>query len=250
MASGSNILYAGMVLYRLLTSPHNHADSALRATPRTFRSASTSLSSMPTQTTYTICKVDVRPPREPWYAARINRLGKIPAIAYDVPADCDPCDPPTGTLILPESHAILEFLADVLPAARILPPTSELATFRSTFLGALLTESASVQADLPGTGWVAGGWRMAEMVAGLHVVRAVWLLERDVGRYPEEEGRKAWEELMGDDEYKRVRVCVQEIAAHPTFKATYTEASNVAVWSGHPLLQRDRYMHVVTICQG
>ncbi|KAH9911267.1 thioredoxin-like protein [Epithele typhae] len=133
---------------------------------------------------YTICKVDVRPPREPWYAARINRLGKIPAIAYD-------------------SHAILEFLADAGFADG----------FRSTFLGALpralLAESASVQEDLPGTGWVAGGWRMAEMVAGLHV-------------------------------YKRVRVCVQEIAAHPTFMAPFTEAYNAAVWSNHPLLQRDQ----------
>ena len=51
----------------------------------------------------------------------------------------------------------------------------------------------------------------------------VW--ERDIGKYPEGQGKQIMETLRGDSKYERIMRYVEDIKAYPTFKATWDEVS-------------------------
>ena len=89
-----------------------------------------------------------------------------------------------------------------------------------------------IQARLPpGEGFAYGEWSMAEMYAAPFLVRALMMLEHEIGKYPEGEGKKVMKTLRGEAKYARVMKYVTDIEAHPTFKATWDFVSALAFYT-------------------
>ena len=141
---------------------------------------------------------------------------------------------------------MIEFLGDVFPDSGIMPKDpSERAkirafvalaqeTFISGFYAAfyrgesalpLLDALEQLQARLPAEGFAGGRWSMAEMALAPFIVRAWMMWERDIGKYPEGQGKQIMETLRGDSKYERIMRYVEDIKAYPTFKATWDEVS-------------------------
>ena len=199
-----------------------------------------------------------------WYLQKVNPEGKVRALKFRVLPEpshvfvpqvpsllyggpkCTPENPSPESTVVTESLVILEFLADVYPDARILPmdPSGRAAVrgfiahfeekfvkpFQDAFLRGystqpLLDAFAAVQVRLSATGFACGEWSMADMAVVPFFVRVFAMLENDIGKYPEGEGKKAFATLTGDAKFARIAKYVEDIKTHPAVKATWNEVS-------------------------
>ena len=145
---------------------------------------------------------------------------------------------------------MIEFLGDLFPDSGIMPKDpSERAkirafvalsedTFVRRFYDAfyrgesalpLLDALEQLQARLPVEGFAGGRWSMAEMALAPFIVWAWMMWERDIGKYPEGQGKQIVETLRRDLEYERIVSYVEDIKAYPTFSATWDEVSQVSL---------------------
>nr|VWP01031.1 Extracellular lipase (EC [Ganoderma boninense] len=170
-----------------------------------------------TMADYTLVTIDLLKKPE-WYSLKVNPAGKIPAITYGGPKH-PPNEPSPDATVLVESMVIVEFLAELFPSSRLLPrdpihrararilvsvaDSKVVDGFRGFFFAgapadALFALFEAVQALLPPAGFAVGdGWSIADIAAAPFLVRALMLLEHEIGTYPVGEGRKALEALRG-----------------------------------------------------
>ncbi|KAH9849004.1 thioredoxin-like protein [Lenzites betulinus] len=197
-----------------------------------------------------------------WYAEKVNPAGKIPAITYGGPKG-NPENPPPEAARINESLIILEFLNDLFPEAKLLPTdpvlrakarlfentwdTKGFEGFRDFFFMYAKSEGAektlldgleAVQARLPPTGFAVGEWSNADAAVGPFVVRGFMLLKNDLGTYPAGKGIKLYEELQGP-KFARLRKYAEDVQERPSFKATWDEAAQLAIWSQNPMFKRN-----------
>ena len=175
---------------------------------------------------------------------------QIPAITFGGPK-VPPDQPSPESIKLTESLVLLEFLADLYPAARLLPTDPVLRArarlfitlfetrvfpdafkdffFLGTSLDRSLDALAALQALLPpvadGEGkpaFAVGEWSIADMAVGPFLARIVLFLEHDMGKGTLEDGRKALEELRGP-RFARLARYLEDVKAQPSFRATWDE---------------------------
>ena len=176
---------------------------------------------------------------------------QVPVLLYGG-TPCAPDSPSPDATVVVESLAILEFLADVHPSVSILPQDaaaratvrSFIAVLEDKFVGAyraaffrgepksverLLDAVGRLQKRMPAEGYACGEWGMADIAAAPFLVRTWMMLENDLGKYPEGEGKKAWKTLTGDAEFARIAKYVEALKAHPAVKKTWDEVSGRAL---------------------
>ncbi|KAH9912156.1 uncharacterized protein BXZ73DRAFT_107598 [Epithele typhae] len=180
---------------------------------------------------YTFHDFQFTNPRPEWYLRHINPSGAIPAIAFDVPENFSPTDPPPGTVGVNESLAILEFLAEALPDANLLPTDLAARAACAPSFSASSSPSPRPSDELTGTarrypdeptgrdgGFVFGQCAISEVPAG--------------------EGRKAWEAYTHEERFARLRTYVADVFAHPIFKATWDLDAVLATWTNYDAVKR------------
>lgn len=207
---------------------------------------------------YTVYTVDVMN-KPKWYTEQINPVGKIPAITYGGPK-VKPEEPSPESFKLRESLVILEFLADLYPEAGLLPADPVLRAkarlfasdvdahvfegFKAFFFmrepaSKLLDALDRFQQQLPARGFAVGDkWTLADMAAAPFLVRTYLLLEHDLGVYPAGEGPKTLALLRGE-RFARLNQYLADLRAQPSFKATWDEAAQVAIWKSNPMFKRE-----------
>ncbi|GJE97135.1 glutathione transferase omega [Phanerochaete sordida] len=194
-----------------------------------------------------------------WYAAKVNPIGKVPAITYGGPK-VSPDAPSDASVKLRESLVLLEFLADVFPDAGLLPADAVQRAQARLFMRdadaalyegmkayffarepaqKLLDALERVQRALPPAGFAAGAqWCIADMAAAPFLARIVFLLEHDLGVYPAGEGAKTLALVRGE-RFARLNRWFADVQAQPSFKATWDEAVQFSVWSKLPMFKRN-----------
>ncbi|RPD55605.1 hypothetical protein L226DRAFT_614759 [Lentinus tigrinus ALCF2SS1-7] len=135
------------------------------------------------QVPYDVILISLGADKPEWYAQKVYPEAKVPYLVYGGPK-LNPGDAPSAdTLQIPESLVILEFLADLLPSAKLLPADPALRVkarlfaqavepklrpaFMAFFLqGApqetLLEPLDSLQRMLPPEGYAVGEWSIAD----------------------------------------------------------------------------------------
>ena len=165
-------------------------------------------------------------------------------ITYGGPSTA-PEEPSAESAKIPESLVILDFLAELFPAARLLPadPVQRanarlfIALFETQFFDAfkqvllaaadpivLVDAFAALQARLPPTGFAVGAWSMADIAVIPFFVRVLMLLEHEIGKYPLGAGKKALAELQ-QPRFARLMKYIEDAKAQPSFKKTYDAVS-------------------------
>ena len=141
----------------------------------------------------------------------------------------------------------MQFLAETFPEAHLVPSnslkrvemrlfivhldTKFFEAFRDVLFGSapvarLIDAFAALQALLPPTGFAVGEFSLADAAAVPFLVRALLLLENDIGKYPAGEGKKAAATLR-EPKFARLRKYIEDVKARPSFKNTYDEVSAV-----------------------
>ena len=169
-----------------------------------------------------------------------------------------PDEPSPVSVKLAESLVLLEFLADLYPAAALLPTDPVLRARARHFVhhfdskvvmpllgflavgkstGSCLDALEGLQDLLPkpdpehgaedgdgsgGAGFVVGQPSIADVAVAPFLVCSIILLESDIGAYSSEEGRKALEALRGP-RLKRLMAYVEFLREWPAFKTTFEE---------------------------
>ncbi|KAI0367968.1 thioredoxin-like protein [Pilatotrama ljubarskyi] len=188
---------------------------------------------------YTAYQLNQRGARPEWYY-RINPFGKVPALTFggpDVPYD----QPSPESKKVIESMAILEFLADIFPEAKLLPTDPILRAkartfveiyrnyvadeFREAFfLGkpveGILQALQKLQNALPPTGFAAGEWSIADAAVAPFVTRLELFLRTRLGAYSEEDWKKLLEAL-DSDKFSRITHYIRDIREGPSFKKSW-----------------------------
>ncbi|TFK79373.1 hypothetical protein K466DRAFT_579210 [Polyporus arcularius HHB13444] len=206
---------------------------------------------------YTLYNFDIWRERPEWFNSEVNPLGKIPAITYDGP-ETSPERPSAESVKLSESLALVEFVADIFPESGLLPAdpvvrararminiyfdTRFFPVFWDFFLEGkpvdLLGALDTVQRLLPVTGFAVGAWSIADVGIAPFLVRVAMLLEHDIGKQSEEDGKKMLIALH-EPRFTRIMKYIEDAKEWPSFKATYDEADAVAQCKVFPLLQRN-----------
>ncbi|GJE97137.1 glutathione transferase omega [Phanerochaete sordida] len=209
---------------------------------------------------YTICSINLMD-KPKWYTEKVNPTGKIPALAYGGPKPAEDAPPSDTSVKLRESLVLLEFLADLFPGAELLPADAVQRAQARLFTGVaegalfegfkayffmrepaqkLLDALDALQAALPADKPFAVGdkWCIADMAAAPFLARIVLLLEQDLGVYPAGEGVKTLAVIRGE-KYARLNKYIEDVKAQPSFKATWDEATQIAIWSSNPMFKRD-----------
>ena len=171
-------------------------------------------------------------------------LVQIPAITYGGPPS-PPEDPSPEAIKLNESLVITEFLADIFPAAGLIPADPVKRAQARIFISLVdkqlwdafkeccvmgksptlvVDVLRTLQSRLPEEGFAVGEWSIADIAAAPFLARFVMLLENDLGKYPVGEGKKAFEALK-QPEFGRIMRYLDDLKARPSFKATYDEVS-------------------------
>ncbi|EIW75405.1 glutathione S-transferase C-terminal-like protein, partial [Coniophora puteana RWD-64-598 SS2] len=123
---------------------------------------------------YTQCDVDFE--NKPDWFTKVNPAGKIPAITYGGPV-VPPSDPSPESIKLAESLVLLEFIAELYPAAGLMPSdpvqSAQVRLFVSTIDGVLFPAMLA---------WILGTGAVEGVVSALKAVQAV-LEEHGQGPY-------------------------------------------------------------------
>ncbi|KAI9061595.1 glutathione transferase omega class [Trametes sanguinea] len=195
-----------------------------------------------------------------WYAAKVNPLGKVPAITYGGPHTA-PEDPAPESAKIAESLVILKFLADIFPEARLLPTDPVLRAQARLFIAAtdrllfrafiafffkytegadqvLLNTLEEVQRRLPPTGFAIDEWSNADISVAPLLVRFPLLLKHDLGKCPVGEGPKVLEILQGP-KFARLMKYIHELEQRPSVRSTWDEAETLELWKKNPYAQRN-----------
>ncbi|KAM5541830.1 hypothetical protein V8D89_004559 [Ganoderma adspersum] len=218
---------------------------------------------------YTIYNVDLDN-KPDWFNEKVNPTGKVPTLSYGGPptrAD----EPSPESAKLTESTVIVEFIADLFPAAGLLPADPVLRARARHFvhhfdskvvmplLGFLAVGQSTcscldalegLQDLLPkpehghehedgdgAPGFVVGQPSVADIAVAPFLVSGIILLENDIGAYSSEEGRKALEALHGP-RLKRLMAYVEFLKEWPAFKTTFDETPTLAAWRKAPRLRK------------
>lgn len=190
-----------------------------------------------------------------WYAPLVNPAGKVPAIAYGGPPSTPSTPSPLSTK-LAESLVLTELVADLFPAARLLPASPVARARARLFIDAVSTRfvpawhaflhgkaSAEefyravehIQALLPpseGSGadsdgpFAVGAYSVADVAITPFVARIRVALVNELGAYPLGEGKRVWETMTGSGAGGRFarfgRYCAA-LLERESFKATFDE---------------------------
>ncbi|KAL7283925.1 hypothetical protein ACG7TL_001197 [Trametes sanguinea] len=182
--------------------------------------------------------------KEEWYEQKVNPAGgKVPFLVYGGPKLHPGEAPSTDAVKIPESRVILEFLADIFPAAHLLPADPVLRArarlFIATvdaklikalvgilFLGAplenLLAVFEELQAVLPPTGFVIGEWSIADASFIPVLVRVRSLLENVLENY-NPEAAKEGVEAFRSPRFARLQQYYDDVMARPSTSKTWNE---------------------------
>ncbi|KAL7283926.1 hypothetical protein ACG7TL_001198 [Trametes sanguinea] len=212
-----------------------------------------------TKADYTSYVVDLKN-KPSWYAAKVNPVGKVPAITYGGPQAAPEAPAPESAKIA-ESLVILEFLADIFPEAPLLPADPVLRAQARLFIAATdrllfgafiafffkYTEGADqvfldaleeVQRRLPPTGFAIGEWSNADISVAPLLVRFPFLLKHDLGKYPVGEGPKVLEILQGP-RFARLMKYIHDLDQRPSVRSTWDESETLELWKQNPYAQRN-----------
>ncbi|KAI0666284.1 thioredoxin-like protein [Trametes maxima] len=210
-----------------------------------------------TKAEYTSYSVNLMEKPE-WFAAKVNPVGKIPAITYGGPKT-SPDQPSPESVKINESLIIVEFLADLFSEAKLLPSDPLLRTKARLFANVIETKVLdalkaffmygdgaektlyeafeTLQARLPATGFAVGEWSTADIAAGPYLTRIYMLLKNDIGKYPAGKGVEVYKTLQGP-KFARLSKYIEDIKQYPSFKATWDEGLQLSIWSSNPAIQR------------
>ncbi|EIW74904.1 hypothetical protein CONPUDRAFT_159677 [Coniophora puteana RWD-64-598 SS2] len=195
---------------------------------------------------HTFYEVDLRN-KPAWFAENINPAGKVPAITYGGPT-VPPDQPSPQSTKLAESLVLVELVADLHPAAGLLPsdPLKRakvrffVTTVQTRYLepyfhwfafgrpGAwreIYEGARAIQALLPesGEGYAVGEeFTTADCVFAPAAGRTKIAYERGIGRFPPEEAVQL-RELMDAPEMARFRAYVGRVLERPSVKANFGE---------------------------
>ena len=195
-----------------------------------------------------------------------------------------PDEPSPVSVKLAESLVLLEFLADLYPAAALLPTdpvlrararffvnTFETRVYPEAFLdfffhaapsATLLDALAALQALLPlfpdapeedmggesegepGGPFAVGQWSIADMAVAPSLARIYMFLAHDMGKNSLEDGRAALAELREGSRFARLRRYVEDVQARPSFRATWDEGTQLGIWKQVKMMDRNCPEHI------
>ncbi|KAA1476130.1 glutathione S-transferase [Dentipellis sp. KUC8613] len=188
--------------------------------------------------------IDLRNKPE-WFLSKVNPKGEVPAIAYGGPKVA-PENPSPESVKLAESLVLLEFVSELYPNANLHPKdpvdrararffidaSTKITQFYSFILqpgtspDEFIERLRSLQALLPpGGGWAVGPqFTIADAAFAPFLGRIELFLRNGVGRYDPAEGKRVYELLFKSTEFARLQQYWRDIAARPSFKASFDEA--------------------------
>ncbi|GJE93726.1 glutathione S-transferase family protein [Phanerochaete sordida] len=182
-----------------------------------------------------------------WFTSKVNPTGQCPALTYGgpvVPAD----QPSPESVKLRESLVLVEFIADLYPAAGILPADPVLRAkarlfidaITQTFSGAshaairalmhaggdpepLLAALERLQALLPPTGFAIGEFSAADIAIAPQIIRSELSFEHNlIGPSGSQDGQRILA-LMREPRLARWAEYRKAIQAHPAVRSTFDE---------------------------
>lgn len=181
-----------------------------------------------------------------WYAPKVNRASKVPAMTYGGP-DVAPENPSPESTKLTESLILVEFIGDLYPSSNIVPADPVLRAkarffieivstkFSPNFMkfasgnpegthAALLAGVDAIQDILPeGAKYAVGDqYTMADIAFTPFWARLNLLAQKGIGAYKDEE-RKSFLKGLEDPKYAKFNGYVQRLLARPSFKSTFHE---------------------------
>ncbi|KAH9474703.1 Pyrimidodiazepine synthase [Psilocybe cubensis] len=191
---------------------------------------------------YTRYEIDLANKPE-WYAPKINKASKVPAIAYGGP-DVPPDEPSPDSTKIAESGVLLEFFADLDTPQPLLPKDPidrakarffiETVTpaYTSGFFAAISGSKDPeaifdgievIQNLLPEKGFAVGEWSIADAAVTPFFARTEVTLKNDIGKYEAGKGKAAWEKLQTDPRYARFRQYFSDLKNRDSYKETFDE---------------------------
>ncbi|KAH7921390.1 thioredoxin-like protein [Leucogyrophana mollusca] len=197
-----------------------------------------------------VCEVDLFNKPE-WFTAKVNPVGKCPAISYGGP-EVAPEDPSPQSEKIAESAVILEFIADLYPESGLLPKDPVLRARVRYFIDVVANKLVlpsfafsngvepyenilkgvdAIQDLLPETGDFAVGdtYTIADATLIPFAARLQIVWKTELGKFAPGEGRKLGEELQGPKYTKFMRY-LNTMMERPSTKATYDEELIVALY--------------------
>ncbi|KAJ7484157.1 glutathione S-transferase [Mycena latifolia] len=178
-----------------------------------------------------------------WYAPKVNPASKVPAIAYGGP-QVPPDQPSPDSVKIAESLILVEFVADLYPAAKILPedPVQRAKVrffidvvstkFLPAYMGPIARGESfepfwaaldALQALLPGDKTYAVGdeYTAADIAVTPFLARLEVALKNDIGAYKPGEGIKAADYFFKGERFARFVKYFEALKARESFAATF-----------------------------
>ncbi|KAI0631583.1 thioredoxin-like protein [Trametes polyzona] len=207
---------------------------------------------------------EVPMPNKPQWFATVSSFGKVPAITFGGP-EVPPDQPSPESAKLVESLALLEFVAEVFPEAKLLPDdpvqrararafisvyqTYVSDAFQQAFFFAQPAEPLfdaldKLQSALPpaGTGDFAAGARfsIADAAVAPFLARMFLFMREGMGRYRSAEEKRKIDETLGRSErFARLRAYLLALRARPSFVRTWGgDELQAKLGKSIPLLQK------------
>ncbi|KAG2358597.1 glutathione S-transferase C-terminal-like protein [Suillus spraguei] len=185
-----------------------------------------------------------------WYAPKVNRASKVPAIAYGGP-DVAPENPSPESTKLAESLILVEFIGDLYPSSNILPTDPVLRAKARFFIEIVSTKFSpnfmkfvsgnsegthtvllsgvdAIQDILPdGAKYAVGDqFTIADIAFVPFWARLNLLVQKGIGAYTDEE-RKNFLKGLEDPKYTKFNGYVQRLLARESFKSTFHEVRSL-----------------------
>ncbi|KAI0671839.1 thioredoxin-like protein [Trametes maxima] len=204
---------------------------------------------------YTLYEVDVK--NKPAWFYEVSPLGKVPAISLGPRSTMG--QPLPESTNLTESLALLEYLADIYPEAKLLPSNPILRAkarsftmlyqthvsepFLQTFFSAkpcdaLLAALEQLQGTLPPNGFAAGEWSIADAAVIPFLARLFLYLEVGMGKYGKEDDDRMRTALFSE-RFARLRRYHDDARQRPSFEKTWgSDAAQIEIGRNLPSLRR------------
>ncbi|PPQ92195.1 hypothetical protein CVT25_008969 [Psilocybe cyanescens] len=191
---------------------------------------------------YTRYEIDLSNKPE-WYAPKVNKASKVPAIAYGGP-DASPENPSPESVKIAESGVLLEFFADLDRENRLLPKDPVLRakarffieTATPAFTGALFGAVSGtkdvealfdgidvIQGLLPVKGYAIGEWSIADAAITPFFARTEVSLKNDIGKFEAGKGKAAWAKIETEPRFSRFRQYFSDLKNRDSYKETFDE---------------------------
>ncbi|KAF9226216.1 glutathione S-transferase C-terminal-like protein [Gyrodon lividus] len=177
-----------------------------------------------------------------WYAPKVNKASKVPAIAYGGP-DVAPENPSPESTKLAESLVLVEFVADLYPQANLLPEDPVLrakARFFIEVIGSkfnpgyvkfvlrgegyedLLAGVEAIQDILPDSGKYAVGdqYTIADVAFTPFFARVKLFAENELGKFEAGQGHE-FIKALDNAKYAKFNAYVGRLLERQSFKATF-----------------------------